>query len=358
MVGFGGPPTHIVLLRELCVERREWIAASEFEDAIAVCNLLPGPASTQLAIYCASRVAGWPGAIVGGAGFILPGLAVILGLAALFLSGSAPEWVRALGAGGGAAVAAVAVRAGVDLMRPSGAAEARGAVGRLRLRGRCRCRSRRPVARRRPARMRHRRAGRAPWARPRRRAGAARCRPARRRLGGARLDGLQGRRPELRRRLRDHPAHAGGRRLALPLDDVRPVPRGGRARPDHAGARGPDGGGRRLRGVRRRGRPRRSRDRLQPLVHPRAPGAAPVRPHPHRPERAGVPGRRRTGRDRCDPRRRRPARGRADRVVAVRRFGGGCGRAPRSAAERHRRPARAPRRSGSSSMWAGATIPG
>jgi chromate transporter len=119
VVGFGGPPTHIVLLRELCVDRREWIAASEFEDAIAVCNLLPGPASTQLAIYCASRVAGWPGAIVGGAGFIVPGLVAILGLAALFLSGSAPEWVRALGAGGGAAVAAVAARAAVDLMGPS-----------------------------------------------------------------------------------------------------------------------------------------------------------------------------------------------------------------------------------------------
>ena len=119
VIGFGGPPAHIVLLRQLCVERRAWISAPEFEDAIAVCNLLPGPASTQLAIYCASRVAGWPGAIVGGAGFILPGLTIILGLAALFLSGSSPEWARALGAGGGAAVAAVAVRAGVDLLGPS-----------------------------------------------------------------------------------------------------------------------------------------------------------------------------------------------------------------------------------------------
>lgn len=72
-----------------------------------------------MAIYCASRVAGWPGALVGGAGFILPGLAIILALAALFLSGSEPEWARALGAGGGAAVAAVAVRAAVDLLGPS-----------------------------------------------------------------------------------------------------------------------------------------------------------------------------------------------------------------------------------------------
>jgi len=63
-----------VLLRQLCVERRGWIPADEFEDAIATCNLLPGPSSTQLAIYCASRVGGWPGARVGGAGFIVPGL--------------------------------------------------------------------------------------------------------------------------------------------------------------------------------------------------------------------------------------------------------------------------------------------
>jgi chromate transporter len=118
-IGFGGPPTHIVLLRQLCVQRRGWIPAEEFEDAIAACNLLPGPSSTQLAIYCAGRVAGRPGALVGGAGFILPGLTTILVLAALFLSSSPPDWVRAAGAGGGAAVAAVAVRAAMDLAAPS-----------------------------------------------------------------------------------------------------------------------------------------------------------------------------------------------------------------------------------------------
>src|SRR5207344_1405531 len=47
-IGFGGPPAHIALLRQLCVERRGWIEPREFEDAIAACNLLPGPASTQL----------------------------------------------------------------------------------------------------------------------------------------------------------------------------------------------------------------------------------------------------------------------------------------------------------------------
>ena len=58
VVGFGGPPAHIALLRDLCVTRRGWIGAREFEDANAACGLLPGPASTQLAIYCARRVGG------------------------------------------------------------------------------------------------------------------------------------------------------------------------------------------------------------------------------------------------------------------------------------------------------------
>ena len=114
-IGFGGPPTHIKLLRDLCVERRRWLDAQEFEDAIAVCNLLPGPASTQLAIYCAWRLRGRPGALVGGTAFILPGLIVILALATLFLSTSPPLWVLGAGAGAGAAVPAVAIHAGTGL---------------------------------------------------------------------------------------------------------------------------------------------------------------------------------------------------------------------------------------------------
>src|SRR5438445_350172 len=113
--GFGGPPTHIALLRELCVERRGWLSPAEFEDAIAACNLLPGPASTQLAIYCAWRLRGRSGAVVGGLGFILPGLVLLLALATVFLSGSPPAWLLGAGRGAGAAVAAVAVRTGLGV---------------------------------------------------------------------------------------------------------------------------------------------------------------------------------------------------------------------------------------------------
>jgi chromate transporter len=118
-IGFGGPPTHIALLRDLCVRQRRWLGGDDFEDAIAACNLLPGPASTQLAIYCAWRVRGRLGALVGGLGFVLPGLIAILALAALFLAESPPLWVRGAGAGAGAAVAAVAVHAGSDLLSAS-----------------------------------------------------------------------------------------------------------------------------------------------------------------------------------------------------------------------------------------------
>jgi chromate transporter len=110
-IGFGGPPTHISLLRRLCVEEREWIEAKEFEDAIATTNLLPGPASTQLAIYCAWRLRGRAGALLGGLCFIVPGLALILALSAVFLASNAPRWILGAAAGAGAAVPAVALHA-------------------------------------------------------------------------------------------------------------------------------------------------------------------------------------------------------------------------------------------------------
>jgi chromate transporter len=127
LTGFGGPPAHIALLRRLVVEQQAWMAPADFEDALAACNLLPGPASTQLAIFCAYRAAGPLGAVVGGLGFVLPAVATVLALSVLFLAHKPPLWVRGAGAGAGAAVAAVAARSGTDLLR--------GAFARRRERG-------------------------------------------------------------------------------------------------------------------------------------------------------------------------------------------------------------------------------
>ena len=118
-IGFGGPPAHIALLRKLCVQDRGWLAGSEFEDGVSVCNLLPGPASTQLAIYCAWRLRGTAGALVAGFCFISPGLVVILALAVLFLAERPPGWVSGAALGADAAVPAVALAAAITLIPAS-----------------------------------------------------------------------------------------------------------------------------------------------------------------------------------------------------------------------------------------------
>ncbi|HXW33103.1 MAG TPA: chromate efflux transporter, partial [Acidimicrobiales bacterium] len=110
-IGFGGPPAHMALLRRLCVEDHRWMTSSEFEDGVAATNLLPGPASTQLAIFCAWWLRRMRGALVGGLCFIAPGLIIILALSVVFLAGHPPSWVLGAAAGAGAGVPAVALSA-------------------------------------------------------------------------------------------------------------------------------------------------------------------------------------------------------------------------------------------------------
>jgi chromate transporter len=118
-IGFGGPPAHIILLRRLCVEEHQWLEASTFEDAIATTNLLPGPASTQLAIFCAWKLRGTLGAIIGGLCFICPGLILIIALSAVFLAKHPPVGILGAAAGAGAAVPAVALNAARGLVPTS-----------------------------------------------------------------------------------------------------------------------------------------------------------------------------------------------------------------------------------------------
>jgi len=93
--------------------------APEFEDSVAATNLLPGPASTQLAILCAWRLRGVTGAIIGGLCFIVPGLALILALSAVFLASHPPRWIVGAAAGAGGAVPAVALKAASGLVPAS-----------------------------------------------------------------------------------------------------------------------------------------------------------------------------------------------------------------------------------------------
>ncbi|MCO1600826.1 MULTISPECIES: chromate transporter [Desulfosporosinus] len=78
-LGFGGGPAVIPLIKIEVVERYHWMTNSEFTDALAVGNALPGPIATKLAGYVGYQEAGWLGALVANIGVILPtALAVIL----------------------------------------------------------------------------------------------------------------------------------------------------------------------------------------------------------------------------------------------------------------------------------------
>ena len=389
-IGFGGPPAHIALLRQLCVDRRQWLDAQEFEDAIGACNLLPGPASTELAIFCAWRVRGRLGALVGGLAFIVPGFLCILALSALFLAGTPPLWVKGAGAGAGAAVAAVAVQAGWSLLGPSWTRARRAGPGRrfrwaayllagaaaaatigpwlvLVLLGSglielaVGARGGRPAAAADGtgvAASEAAAAGDAPGGTTQggtnagREAaggrGAAGARGGSRRGGGGGgrrraglggLGGVQGGGAVVRRRLRDHPADAGGRGGAG-LDDQRPVPERGGPGPDHPGPGGADRIRRRLRGRGPRRRACRGAGRVLAVVRVRPRRRQVLQRPAHQQERPVVPGWRGPGGDRGDSRLGHPAGRGAEPAVAVRGAGWRGGPAARAEARGRGHPAR------------------
>ena len=89
---FGGPVAHIAMMREEIVRRRKWVSDERFVDLISIVNLIPGPNSTELAIYLGYLRAGWLGLIVAGICFIGPAMLIVLTLAWLYVRfGSLPQ---------------------------------------------------------------------------------------------------------------------------------------------------------------------------------------------------------------------------------------------------------------------------
>jgi chromate transporter len=82
--GFGGPLVHIALMETEVVERRKWLSKEQFLDGLALCQMLPGPASTQLGVLICYFQRGLLGGLVGGAAFVLPGFCVMLVLTLLY----------------------------------------------------------------------------------------------------------------------------------------------------------------------------------------------------------------------------------------------------------------------------------
>ncbi len=106
LVSFGGPSAHIGYFRAAFVERRGWLSDPDFASLVALCQLLPGPASSQLGMAIGYRRAGPAGLIAAWIGFTLPSALLM----AAFAAGLGPVVAR-LGPGvlTGFAAAAVAV---------------------------------------------------------------------------------------------------------------------------------------------------------------------------------------------------------------------------------------------------------
>ncbi|MGF1567414.1 MAG: chromate efflux transporter [Nodosilinea sp.] len=83
-IAFGGPAAHIAMMDDEVIKRRQWMSRERLLDLIGVTNLLPGPNSTELAIHIGYERAGWKGLLVAGSCFILPAMAMVWGLAAIY----------------------------------------------------------------------------------------------------------------------------------------------------------------------------------------------------------------------------------------------------------------------------------
>ena len=92
LLGFGGPQAHMALLRSELVEGRQWSTAEQFDEGLVLCEALPGPASSQMAIYLGWLQRGWRGGLVSGICFLLPGLLIVLLLSELWRSGQSSEF--------------------------------------------------------------------------------------------------------------------------------------------------------------------------------------------------------------------------------------------------------------------------
>ena len=96
-LSMGGPAAHIAMMEDEVVRRRRWMTHERFLDMLGVCNLIPGPNSTEMAIHVGQLRAGFAGLVVAGACFIMPAAAIVLAIAWMYVRfGTMPQAVGLL----------------------------------------------------------------------------------------------------------------------------------------------------------------------------------------------------------------------------------------------------------------------
>lgn len=106
LTSFGGPIAHLGYFREEFVVRRKWLSDEEYADLVALCQFLPGPASSQVGFALGLRRAGWGGAFAAFTAFTLPSALILLVFA---VSAAALTGPLAEGALHGLKIVAVAI---------------------------------------------------------------------------------------------------------------------------------------------------------------------------------------------------------------------------------------------------------
>ena len=110
-LSFGGPAGQIAVMHRIIVDEKKWVGEARFLHALSYCMLLPGPEAHQLAIYIGWLMHRWPGAIIAGGLFVLPGIVSIMALSYIYAAfGSVPA-IAALFLGLKAAVLAIVLQA-------------------------------------------------------------------------------------------------------------------------------------------------------------------------------------------------------------------------------------------------------
>jgi chromate transporter len=118
-LSFGGPAGQIALMHRRVVDERRWVGEDDYLAALNFCHLLPGPEAQQLATWIGWRLHGTLGGLISGLLFVLPGVAVMLGLSLLYVAAVGLSWFDALFLGVKAAVLAIVAQA---LLRIAGRA--------------------------------------------------------------------------------------------------------------------------------------------------------------------------------------------------------------------------------------------
>jgi chromate transporter len=95
LTSFGGPIAHLGYFARTYVQERRWLADAEYSSLVGLCQLLPGPTSSQVGFLVGYRRAGWRGALAAWVGFTLPSALLMYGFAQ-FASRTGGPAVRAV----------------------------------------------------------------------------------------------------------------------------------------------------------------------------------------------------------------------------------------------------------------------